>query len=123
MRESVVIAGSLGLAILSAGIVALLTGSHATFLGGSPVGVAVYLVLGIGLPQYLLSRESGSSLQLGLAALAVAGAVVSVLVGFAIGAPTDEWPFGIALILLFVVVGNVVGAGVREFRTGYRSGS
>ena len=119
MNDAVVIGGGLGLAVLLAGAVSLLTGSPA-ILGVTPVGIAIYLGVGIGLPQYLLSRRDGSSLRLGLAVLAVAAGVILAAVGVALGAPNDAWGIGIVPILFVVVIGVLVGSGVRAFRAGYR---
>lgn len=120
MNESVVVGGSLLLAILVAGIASLLTGSYATVFASTPAGFAIYLVVGIGLPQYLLSRETGSPTQLGLAALSVVAGVLVVLGSLILGSPTQEWGAGFVLLFL-VVIGNVLGAIVREFRAGYRT--
>ncbi|MXV61462.1 hypothetical protein GS429_05170 [Natronorubrum sp. JWXQ-INN-674] len=122
MKEATVIGGSLGLAILTAGAVGLLLGSTATVFGGTPIGIAVYLVIGVGLPQYYLSRETGDPTQLGLATLSVAGGVLAMLGSLALGSATAET--GVGHVLLFVVVfGSVLGAIVREFRAGYRTES
>ena len=120
MNDSNVVAGCLLLAVVTAGLVGAVTASSAVF-GATPVGVGIYLAVGIGLPQYLLYRESGSSLELGLAILAVASAALAVLLGLARGAPHGDWGLGLVTILLFVVLGNLLGAAVREFRAGFRS--
>ncbi|MCU4924400.1 hypothetical protein OB905_00170 [Halobacteria archaeon AArc-dxtr1] len=122
MREAVVIGGSLGLAIVTAGATGLLLGSTATVFGATPIGIAIYLVVGVALPQYVLSRETGSPAQLGLAALSIAGGVLAILGSLALGSATAET--GVGRVLLFVVVlGSVLGAIVREFRAGYRARS
>ena len=122
MKESAVVGGSLVLAILIAGTVGFLLGSSATAFGATPIGIGIYAIVGIGLPQYLLSRESGSPTQLGLATLAVGGGVLAMLGSIALGSATAET--GAGHVLLFVVVlGNVFGAVVREFRAGYRTSS
>ena len=90
MNDRLVVGGCLVLSILSAGVVSTLTGSPATFFGATPIGIAIYLAVGIGLPQYLLSEKHGSPLRLGLAVLAVAGGSLAGLVGVAIGALTEE---------------------------------
>ncbi|MCU4739911.1 hypothetical protein [Natronoglomus mannanivorans] len=122
MKESVVVGASLLLAILTAGTVGLLTDSYATAFAGTPVGFAVYLVVGIGLPQYLLSRDGDSATRLGLAALSVVAGVLVVLASVVLpsASPTAEWGAGFVLLFL-VVVGNVLGATVRAFRDGYRT--
>ncbi|MBZ6496259.1 hypothetical protein [Natrinema longum] len=122
MKRSLVVVGCLGVAVLLAGLVSAITESTAV-LGVTPAGIGLYLAIGIGLPQYLLYRTSGSSLQLGLATLAVAGAAIAVLVGLVRGSLHADWGTGFIVLLVYVVVGNLLGAGVREFRAGYRSGS
>ncbi|WP_254764569.1 hypothetical protein [Natrinema marinum] len=122
MRDARLVGAGFALALLLAGVVSAITASPAV-LGTTPVGIAVYLAIGVGLPQYLLSRHSGSRLQLGLAALAVVGATVAMIAGVVTGSPNAEWSGGLVAILFVVVVGNVVGAGVHEFRAGYRSRS
>ncbi|MDS0474905.1 hypothetical protein [Natrinema sp. 1APR25-10V2] len=124
MRNGLFVGGCLTLSVLFAGIVSAITASPAV-LGVTPVGIAIYLTVGVGLPQYLLSRRSSSRLQLGLAGLAVAGGAVVLIGGVATGSPNAEWSGGIVAILLVLVLvlGNALGAGVREFRAGYQSTS
>ncbi|RZH67697.1 hypothetical protein [Natrinema altunense] len=122
MKRSVVIAGCLGVAVLLAGLVSAITESAAV-LGVTPAGIGLYLAVGIGLPQYLLYRTSRSPLQLGLTILAVAGAAIAILVGLVRGSLHADWGTGFIVLLVYVVVGNLLGAGVRAFRSGYRSGS
>jgi|GEM_PF-757817 len=83
----------------------------------------LYLAVGVGLPQYLLSRRTGSRLRLGLACLAAAGGAFVAVAGIGTGSLHAEWSGGLVAILFAVVLGNVLGAGVREFRSGYRSTS
>jgi uncharacterized membrane protein (DUF4010 family) len=85
--------------------------------------MAIYLAVSVGLPQYLLSRRSGSSLQLGLAVLGLVGGLGAMIAGVATGSPHDESSVGLVGILFVVVLGNAIGAEIREFRTGYRSAS
>lgn len=122
MNESTVVGGSLLLAVALAGIAGLLTGS-VSVLGVTPLGVAIYLAVGIGLPQYMLGRQRGSPLRVGLAALALIGAVLAVAAGVLTGTTTQEANIGIISILVVVVFGTLLGAVVREFRAGYRAGS
>ncbi|WP_226007146.1 hypothetical protein [Natrinema salinisoli] len=122
MNDALVVGGCFVLALLLAGITGFLTASPA-ILGVTAAGTAIYLAVGVGLPQYLLSRRSGSSLQLGLAVFGVVGGVSAAIAGIATGSPHDETTIGLVGILFVVVLGNVIGAGVREFRTGYRSTS
>ncbi|WP_408958152.1 hypothetical protein [Natrinema sp. 74] len=120
MRDARLVGISFTLAFLFAGIVSVLTESPAV-LGTTPVGIAVYLAVGIGFPQFLLSRRDESALQFGLAALAVVGAAVAVIAGVVTGSPNAEWSGGLVAILLVVVLGTTLGTAVREFRAGYRS--
>ncbi|QLK26282.1 hypothetical protein HYG81_01265 [Natrinema zhouii] len=122
MNDSAIVASCLAGAIVLAGIVSALTESPAV-LGLTAVGIAIYLAVGVGMPQYVLSRRSGSSLQLGLAAFAVIGAVIATAVEIATGSLHEESGIGLVSILLVVLLGNAIGAGAREFRAGYRSES
>ncbi|MDF9746148.1 hypothetical protein [Natrinema salsiterrestre] len=122
MNDALVVGGCFVLALSLAGLTGFLTASPA-ILGVTAAGTAIYLAVGVGLPQYLLSRRSGSSIQLGLAALGVVAGVGVAVAGVAIGSPHDESSIGLVAILSVVVLGNLIGAGLREFRTGYRSAS
>lgn len=122
MADSRIVGGCLGLSILLAGAVSVVTGSS-TVLGTTPAGVGIYLTGGIVLPQYLLYRETEAPIRLGLAALAVAAAALVVTVGLVRGTLHADWGSGLAAILLVVVLGNLFGAIVRGFRAGYRSGT
>ncbi|WP_440771590.1 hypothetical protein [Natronorubrum sp. DTA28] len=122
MNDSRIVALSLLLAVGLAGVVSVVTDSLA-ILGHTPIGLAIYLAVGIGLPQYVLARRTGSPLRLGLAALAIGGAALTVLVGAAMGSLTEEWRLGIVPILFLAVFGILIGSIVREFRTGFRTRS
>lgn len=122
MNDILTVGSSLAATIVLAGIVGALTESPAV-LGITAAGIAIYLAVGIGLPQYLLARRSGSTLQVGLAVLAIGAAASVVTAGVATGTLHDDSGPGFVAILLVVVLGNTVGAGVREFRFGYRSAS
>jgi hypothetical protein len=120
MSDIRVVGASVTLAFLLAGVVSAITESSAV-LGVTPVGIAIYLAVGVGLPQYLLSRRTGSRLR--LACLAAAGGAFVAVAGIGAGSLHAEWSGGLVAILFAVVLGNVLGAGVREFRSGYRSTS
>ncbi|WP_455449578.1 hypothetical protein [Natrinema thermotolerans] len=120
MRDALLVGGCFALALLCAAVASAITESPA-LLGITPIGIAIYLIVGVGLPQSLLARRTGSALQLGLAALAVAGGAGAVIAGIATGSPNAELSGGVVAILLFVVLGNAIGAVVRQFRDGYRS--
>ncbi|WP_049924605.1 hypothetical protein [Halopiger djelfimassiliensis] len=122
MNDSIVLGGSLCLSFVLAGVVSVVTGSPAV-LGMTPAGLAIYLAVGVGMPQYLRSRRRESPLPLGLAAFAVGGATIATVAGLAFGSLNEAVGLGIVPILTLVVLGPLLGAGVREFRAGYRSGS
>ncbi|SDJ62097.1 hypothetical protein [Natronorubrum texcoconense] len=122
MNDSRVVGFSLLLAVGLAGVVSVVTDSLA-ILGQTPIGLAIYLAVGIGLPQFVLARRTGSPLRLGLAALAIGGAALAVLGGAAMGSLTEEWRLGIVPILFLAVFGMLIGSIVREFRTGFRTRS
>ncbi|WP_436344312.1 hypothetical protein [Natronorubrum sp. FCH18a] len=122
MNDSRVFGLSVLLAVVLAGVASIVTGSFA-ILGHTPIGLAIYLAVGIGLPQYVLSRRTGSPLRLGLAVLAVGSAALSVLAGAVTGSVTAEWRLGIVPILFLLVFGVLIGSGIRAFRAGYRTRS
>ncbi|OLZ40869.1 hypothetical protein A6E15_07640 [Natrinema saccharevitans] len=120
MNDARLVGGSVLCAFLLAGIVTVVTGSPA-LLGGTPIGIAIYLTVGVALPQYLLSRRRGSALRLGLASLTAAGAAFVLIAGVATGSPNAAWDIGLVGILFVVVLGTSIGADIRAFRDGYRS--
>ena len=122
MNDSRAVGLSLLLAVGLAGVVSVVTESVA-ILGHTPIGLAIYLAVGIGLPQFVLARRTGSSLRLGLAVLAVGSAALSLFAGVVTGSLTAAWPFGIVPILFLVVFGVLIGSGIRAFRAGYRTRS
>ncbi|WP_207587432.1 hypothetical protein [Halomontanus rarus] len=121
MNERSLVAGSLLLAIVLAGIVTVLTESLAV-LATTPTGFAIYLGVGVGLPQYVLSRRTDSPLRFGLAVFAVVGALLVLLGSLALGDLHGEWGSGITGLFI-VVVGVLLGAIWQSFVGGYRSGS
>ncbi len=120
MKDARLVCWCLLSAFLLAGIVTVVTQSPAV-LGVTPLGVAIYLTVGVALPQYLLFRRRGSTLRLGLDSLTVAGAAFVLIAGVATGSPNAVRGGGLVGILFVLVLGNVVGAGVQAFRDGYRS--
>ncbi|WP_222918688.1 hypothetical protein [Natrinema sp. SYSU A 869] len=122
MRGALLVGSSLVVAFLLAGVATVVTESPAV-LGVTPIGIAIYLAAGVALPQYLLARRRGSALRLGLASLAAAGAAFVVIAGVATGSLNAERSVGLVAILSVIVLGTALGAGVREFRSGYRSAS
>ena len=120
MTETRVVSGALLGAVLLAGIVGHWAGPETVF-GGTPLGVGIYLAVGIGAPQLLLGGRRDEPMRLGLGALAIAGAGAAVIGGHLTGGVTDPGPTGVSTILAVVIVGVLAGAVVREFRAGYRA--
>ncbi|WP_114575841.1 hypothetical protein [Saliphagus sp. LR7] len=120
MSDRRLVAGSLLAAIVATAAVSLVTESPAV-LGATPTGIAVYLVVGLAVPQYLLARREGSPLRLGLAAFGAAGAALALIAGGIGGNVNATLSVGLPAVLAIVVLGVLLGAIVREFRTGYRS--
>ena len=121
MNESTVVGCALVLAILTAGTVAVVTGSYATALGATPIGVAIYLAIGVGAPQLFVASAHESSLRLGLGVLATVGAVASLLAGIATNGLTAKWGVGVVTILLIVVAGVLLAAVARAFHAGFQA--
>jgi hypothetical protein len=120
MEESRVVAAGVLAAVGLAAAASYATGSAAV-LGVTPLGVAIYVGVGVALPQFLLARRTGSAVRLGVAALAGGVAAFALLV--------DATAFGgaggidLVTALAVLVVGVTLGAAVREFRAGYRARS
>lgn len=120
MRDVFLVGSCFVLAVSCAAVASAVTASPAV-LGITPVGIAIYLLVGVGLPQSLLFRRTGSTFRLGLATLALVGGTTAVIVGVATGSPNAERSGGIVAVLLLAVLGSGLGAAVREFRDGYGS--
>ncbi len=120
MGERRLVGASLLAALVVSGAVSVTTESPAV-LGMTPAGIAVYLVIGLAVPQYLLARRERSPLRLGLAAFGAAGAVLALVVGGIGGDVNATLSIGLPTVLAVVVLGVLLGAVVREFRVGYRS--
>lgn len=88
----------------------------------TPVTVAIYLVVGVAVPQYLVSRRTGSPTSLGLAAFAAVGGVASLVVGGLTVGPLEPWGSWVFALLALVVAGTFLGSVGRALRAGYRDG-
>ncbi len=116
MNEKRILLTGIAVAVLLAGAVSATTGSTA-LLAATPTGAAIYLVVGVAVPQLLLGRRTGDQTRIALALLAsVAGGVV-----FVIGEFTRTTLAGARFVdvLAILVVGVLLGTAVREFRRGY----
>ena len=107
------------LAVLSSGLVSWHTDSMAV-LGATPVGITIYLFVGVAGPQYVLSREFDDPLRLGVAVPAAVGALLALDWGVLGADLHGEVGVGLTAVLAVVVFGVLGGAVVREFRAGYR---
>jgi len=94
VNERRIVAASLLGAVALAAAVGYVTGSAAV-LGVTPFGAAIYAFVGLAAPQYLLARQTGSSLRRGLAALATAFASFVLIAGAATGPVHRQWRFGL----------------------------
>jgi hypothetical protein len=117
-ERRLVVAGPVA-AVVLAGVAGYATGSPAV-LGVTPVGVAIYAIVGVATPQYLLARRTEATLRLGLAALATAGGLVALLAGGLGGGVNARWGVDLVAVLAGVVLGVLLSAALREFRAGYR---
>lgn len=93
----------------------------ATYLAVTPVGIAVYLMVGIGAPQAFLGQKNGTSMELGMGVLAIVAGLISLGLGVLGGEILADWGSGFINLLLILVVGIMLWAGVREFKEGYAS--
>lgn len=128
VRENAILAGGLVVALVATAVVSAVTTSAAV-LGVTPLGIALFLVLGIAAPQSLLARTEGDRERLVFAALAVVAGVAVLLAGAARGVSAGTsalaginrvWDLGFyaALAGLGIVFLVVVG-----FWRGYRQGA
>ena len=88
----------------------------------TPLTVAIYLVVGVAVPQYLVSKRTGSPTSLGLAAFAAVAGVASLLVGRVTDGLLEPWGAWVFGLLAVVVAGAVLGSIYRSLRAGYRDG-
>ncbi|PGF14477.1 hypothetical protein CP556_20345 [Natrinema sp. CBA1119] len=97
------------------------TTNTATYLAVTPVGIAVYLIVGIGGPQTYIGQQNGSSMELGMGVLAIVAGLVSLGVGVLGSGVLADWGTGFVNLLLILVLGIILWAGVRQFAEGYSS--
>jgi len=120
MNESRSVAFGPLAAIILAGVASYWTGQE-TLLGGTPLGVGIYLAIGVGLPQLLLWRRTSETARFAIGILAVGGAFLAVIWGFFTIGLAGTWHASISVILvlaLLIVIGWTI---VREFLSGFRS--
>lgn len=118
MTEKRLVLGGIMAAVLLTGSVSAATGTPAV-LAQTPVGAAIYLIVGVAVPQLLLGQRGEDAVRTGLGLLAgVAGGVMFVS-GLFVEAPLVVGNVGFVDVLAVVVVGVILGTVVREFRRGY----
>lgn len=93
----------------------------ATYLAVTPVGVAVYLIVGIGAPQAFIGQQNGTSMELGMGVLAIVAGLISLGVGVLGSGVLADWGAGFINLLLILIVGIFLGTGIRQFAAGYTS--
>jgi hypothetical protein len=93
----------------------------ATYLAVTPVEIAVYFIVGIGGPQAFIGQQNGSSLELGMGVLAIVAGLISLGVGVLGSGVLANWGTGFISLLLVLVVGITLQAGIRQFAEGYSS--
>lgn len=122
MNERRVVLASLLVAVALAGGTTLATGQPTAY-AETPLGVAIYAFVGVAIPQHVIAMRNDSTVRLGFAGIAGAGALLSVMAGYARNGINEPWSFGFPAVLMAVVFGSVIGSVVREFRAGYRAGT
>lgn len=95
----------------------------AAYVELTPVTVAIYLLVGVAVPQYVISRQTGSATSLGLAAFAAAGGTLALGAGALTVGLMGTWGPDLIAVLLLVVVGSFLGEIGRAFLAGYRGAS
>lgn len=93
----------------------------ATYLAVTPVGVAVYLIVGIGAPQAFIGQQNDSSMELGMSVLAIVAGLISLGLGVLGTGILADWGSGFINLLLILVVGIILWTGIRQFKEGYSS--
>ncbi|MCT9095892.1 hypothetical protein [Haloarchaeobius sp. HME9146] len=110
------------LAVLVALAAAVVFDQPYIFLAETPLGVALYLVVGITLPQMLLARREGEPTRLGVAAIAGLGATLALAIGVLGDGVTARWGLPFIALLLFLTIGIGGGHVVRVAMAAYRDG-
>lgn len=93
----------------------------AMYLAVTPVGVAVYLIVGIGAPQAFIGQQNDSSMELGMGVLAIVAGLISLGLGVLGSGVLADWGAGFVNLLLILVVGITLWVGIRQFAEGYTS--
>ena len=102
------------------GVISVATNT-ATYLAVTPVGVTVYFIVGIGAPQAFIGQQNGTSMELGMGVLAIVAGLISLGVGVLGAGILADWGTGFINLLLIIVVGIILWAGIRQFKEGYSS--
>lgn len=107
-----------------AALTVLITDEPSILVGDGPLAIAIFLTIGIAVPQYLLYRRDRENARLGTAALAVAGSA-TVLLGSEIAFRVFEQriTLGIVELLVIVVLGAGLSASIQAFVEGFQSAS
>ncbi|WP_227134197.1 hypothetical protein [Halorubellus salinus] len=93
----------------------------ATLLAVTPVGILVYLVVGVALPQLAVYRRTASAGALGASVLVGVLSGVVLVAALLDGGLWIDWGSGFATLLLLALLGALLGASGREFVDGYRN--
>ncbi|WP_323677736.1 hypothetical protein [Halorubellus sp. PRR65] len=120
MDERSIVVGGVVVAVCANAVLGAVT-ETATLLAVTPVGVLVYLVVGVGLPQLVVYRRTASTGALGTSVLVgvLSGAVL--VAGLLGGGLWSDWGGWFAALLLLALLGVLLGVSGRAFADGYRS--
>ncbi|WP_435362018.1 hypothetical protein [Haloarchaeobius sp. DFWS5] len=120
MKPSHATIGCVILSILLNTVISAVTGT-ASLLAATPVGVAVYLVIGISGPQAITGQQYDSAVHRGMAALAALAGVGVLGIGLLGDGLLASWGIGFANVLFVLFAGIVCWAAANQFAEGYSS--
>ena len=120
MDERRVVVAGIVVAVCVNAVLGVVSGT-ATLLAVTPVGILVYLVVGVGLPQFAVYRRTASAGALGASVLAAVLSGTVFVAALLDGGLWSDWGGEFVTLLLLAVVGALLGASGREFVDGYRS--
>lgn len=93
--------------------------SPATLPAMTPLGIIVYLLLGLAIPQFVLSQRTDAPGALGRSALCTIAAALVFTAAHLDNGLTSDWGAQFVTVLLLVVFGVLLGTTIRAFARGY----
>ena len=119
MAERRIVVTGVVVAVCVNGALGYVTGT-ATLLAVTPVGIAVYLLGGVAVPQFVVHRRTASTGALGASALAGVASGAVLVVGLLDAGLYADWGGSFVTLLSLALLGVVLSASWRAFAEGYR---